>query len=102
MLTHLPVQPKSDIYKEGRSVVLQNSIIYFPLPYTTTQTINQHVYLQAFRGELPPYSLTHISPLNIPYHSRLFRAVLTSQHDGLKQDGTPDKRVSSEHGFGGS
>lgn len=27
---------------------------------------------------------------------------LTSQHDGLKQDGTPDKRVSSEHGFGGS
>jgi len=25
-----------------------------------------------------------------------------SEHDGLKQDGTPDKRVSSEHGFGGS
>ncbi|GAA5952455.1 hypothetical protein JCM3765_001976 [Sporobolomyces pararoseus] len=25
-----------------------------------------------------------------------------SEHDGLKKDGTPDKRVSSEHGFGGS
>ncbi|WVR04480.1 hypothetical protein IAU60_001483 [Kwoniella sp. DSM 27419] len=25
-----------------------------------------------------------------------------TEHDGLKQDGTPDKRVSSEHGFGGS
>lgn len=24
-----------------------------------------------------------------------------SEHDGLKQDGTPDKRMSSEHGFGG-
>jgi len=24
-----------------------------------------------------------------------------SEHDGLKEDGTPDKRVSSEHGFGG-
>ncbi|GHJ87461.1 hypothetical protein NliqN6_3863 [Naganishia liquefaciens] len=24
-----------------------------------------------------------------------------SEHDGLKKDGTPDKRVSSEHGFGG-
>lgn len=23
------------------------------------------------------------------------------QHDGLKQDGTPDKRVNPEHGFGG-
>ncbi|ORX37577.1 hypothetical protein BD324DRAFT_650149 [Kockovaella imperatae] len=25
-----------------------------------------------------------------------------TEHGGLKQDGTPDKRVSSEHGFGGS
>ncbi|WWC67756.1 uncharacterized protein I206_101668 [Kwoniella pini CBS 10737] len=25
-----------------------------------------------------------------------------SEHDGLKQDGTPDKRLSSDHGFGGS
>ncbi|RSH84088.1 hypothetical protein EHS25_005333 [Saitozyma podzolica] len=25
-----------------------------------------------------------------------------TEHDGLKMDGTPDKRVSSEHGFGGS
>lgn len=25
-----------------------------------------------------------------------------SAHDGKKQDGTPDKRVSSEHGFGKS
>ena len=24
-----------------------------------------------------------------------------SANDGLKQDGTPDKRMSSEHGFGG-
>ncbi|KAJ9109034.1 hypothetical protein QFC21_000360 [Naganishia friedmannii] len=24
-----------------------------------------------------------------------------SEHDGLKKDGIPDKRVSSEHGFGG-
>ncbi|KAI5480726.1 hypothetical protein MNV49_007653 [Pseudohyphozyma bogoriensis] len=24
-----------------------------------------------------------------------------TEHDGLKQDGTPDKRVSSEHGLGG-
>ncbi|GAA5939041.1 uncharacterized protein JCM15063_004403 [Sporobolomyces koalae] len=24
-----------------------------------------------------------------------------SEHDGLKKDGTPDKRMSSEHGFGG-
>jgi len=24
------------------------------------------------------------------------------EHDGLKEDGNPDKRVSSEHGFGGS
>lgn len=23
-----------------------------------------------------------------------------TEHGGLKQDGTPDKRVSSEHGFG--
>lgn len=25
-----------------------------------------------------------------------------SEHDGLKKDGTEDKRTSSEHGFGGS
>ncbi|KAK1927743.1 hypothetical protein DB88DRAFT_479089 [Papiliotrema laurentii] len=25
-----------------------------------------------------------------------------SEHDGLRQDGQPDKRLSSEHGFGGS
>ncbi|GHJ90154.1 hypothetical protein NliqN6_6556 [Naganishia liquefaciens] len=25
-----------------------------------------------------------------------------SAHDGLKEDGTPDKRMSSEHGFGGN
>ena len=25
-----------------------------------------------------------------------------NKHDGLRQDGQPDKRVSSEHGFGGS
>ena len=24
-----------------------------------------------------------------------------SEHDGLKKDGTPDKRVNPEHGFGG-
>ncbi|GAA5887342.1 hypothetical protein JCM16303_006597 [Sporobolomyces ruberrimus] len=24
-----------------------------------------------------------------------------TEHGGLKEDGTPDKRVSSEHGFGG-
>ena len=24
-----------------------------------------------------------------------------TEHDGLKEDGTEDKRVSSEHGFGG-
>ncbi|POY74615.1 hypothetical protein BMF94_2376 [Rhodotorula taiwanensis] len=24
-----------------------------------------------------------------------------SEHDGLKKDGTPDKRMSSDHGFGG-
>ena len=24
-----------------------------------------------------------------------------SEHGGLKEDGTPDKRVQSEHGFGG-
>ncbi|KAI5479751.1 hypothetical protein MNV49_003012 [Pseudohyphozyma bogoriensis] len=24
-----------------------------------------------------------------------------TEHDGLKQDGSPDKRVSSEHGLGG-
>ncbi|BGP16248.1 hypothetical protein JCM10213v2_004246 [Rhodosporidiobolus nylandii] len=25
-----------------------------------------------------------------------------TEHGGLKKDGTPDKRVSSEHGFGGN
>ena len=38
--------------------------------------------------------------------SRVFtstnRKSFVFQHDGLKKDGTPDKRVSSEHGFGGS
>ncbi|GAA5848946.1 hypothetical protein JCM3766R1_006602 [Sporobolomyces carnicolor] len=24
-----------------------------------------------------------------------------TEHGGMKEDGTPDKRVSSEHGFGG-
>lgn len=24
-----------------------------------------------------------------------------SEHDGLKEDGTPDKRMNPEHGFGG-
>ncbi|KZO95808.1 hypothetical protein CALVIDRAFT_537790 [Calocera viscosa TUFC12733] len=24
-----------------------------------------------------------------------------SEHGGLKEDGTPDKRMSAEHGFGG-
>ncbi|GAA5996579.1 uncharacterized protein JCM10292_003064 [Rhodotorula paludigena] len=24
-----------------------------------------------------------------------------TEHDGLRKDGQPDKRVSSEHGFGG-
>lgn len=48
-----------------------------------------------------------IIPPPAPYHAHKSLPIplchcTNYQHDGLKQDGTPDKRVSSEHGFGGS
>lgn len=48
-----------------------------------------------------------VETVSMRRHVRWFKTLIflssqykPSEHDGLKEDGTPDKRTSSEHGFG--